>query len=157
QQLAVLVELEDLMSLGRTSGRAHRSGRSATGSRCAPATSTGSSSCRSGTTAGTTGCTARTGRCCATGGPAALAGTAVVAIGHPCVFVAVNEQAMREHDDPGAEALNQLAVFVEVQDRIEIRHLPRRRVVAAVCAAAIEDPHRFAIAIDVDSGGRAPF
>ena len=51
---------------------------------------------------------------------------------------------------PRAEALHQLAGCVELQDRIE------RRAEAGVRAAALADPDRLAVAVDVDGARRAP-
>src|SRR5262249_10071152 len=95
QQLAVLVELEHLMSLGRTSCGAHRSCRPAASSGGASGTTGCSASWCSGSAAGTTCCAASTARRCATpgtGGTAALARTVVVAVRDPDVAVAIDEQ-----------------------------------------------------------------
>jgi hypothetical protein len=55
-----------------------------------------------------------------------------------------------------AEALDQFSALIEMQDRIEIRHLAGGRVVAAVGAAAVENPDRLAVLVDVNGCRRSP-
>src|SRR5262249_22690267 len=150
EQFAVLVELEHLMALRRADGSADRSGRSAarTASRLSTAGCRGAATATGGCTTSSTCCRTAGRTSCRTSGPAALTWPIVVAVGDPDVVVAINEQAVRKHDNARAEALDQFAVLVEVQDGIEVRHLPCRRVVAAVRAAPIENPHGLPIAID---------
>src|SRR5581483_7124066 len=75
---------------------------------------------------------------------------AATAVGDPDVVVGVDEDAVRKREDAGAEALDQLAGRIEVQDRIE------RRVRAGVRAAAFGDPDASSVLVDVHGARRAP-
>ena len=63
----------------------------------------------------------------------------------------VDEEAVREVHDALAEAPHELAVHVDLDDRIE------RGFGAAVGAAAVEDPQMLAVWIDPDTAGHADF
>jgi len=73
-------------------------------------------------------------------------------VGHPDVVVPVDMQAVRKIDHAPAEALYQLAFFVELHDRIELRVRTRPCIFATV-----ERPDALAVAIDIKADDRAPF
>src|SRR6185369_11810958 len=73
-------------------------------------------------------------------------------VGYPDVVVLVDIQAVRKIDHAAAEALYQLAFFIELHDRIELRLRARPRVLATV-----EYPDALAVAIDIDADDRTPF
>jgi hypothetical protein len=62
---------------------------------------------------------------------------------------------VREGNHAGAEALDQLTAGVELEHRIERRHLARR-ICALVFTAALADPDRHAVLVDIDRARRAP-
>src|SRR5215471_21732353 len=72
------------------------------------------------------------------------------AIGHPHVTLGIDENAVRRDHQACTETLDQLSSLIEMQDRIE--HGIRTRV----GAAALSDPDRFAVAVDLDRAGRSP-
>src|SRR6185503_17387248 len=82
--------------------------------------------------------------------PAGAARLVVLPVGHPDVAVPVDVDAVREDHHPRAEALDQRAAAVELQDRIQ------RRAETGVRAAALTDPDRLAVLVDVDGAGRSP-
>jgi hypothetical protein len=63
-----------------------------------------------------------------------------LAVGHPHVPVAIDENAVREDQHPFAEALDELSGGVELQDGRQVRHLPGRAIEAAVLLAAFTHP-----------------
>src|SRR5262249_30466652 len=71
-------------------------------------------------------------------------------IGRPDIALPVDMEAMRAIDQAGAEARNELAVLVELHDRIE------SRIDAVVAGAAVVRPDALAIGIDLNADGRAP-
>ena len=81
---------------------------------------------------------------------AASARTVVLTIGHPDVPVAIDVNAVREVQDPGAERFHQVAVRVELQDRRQAR------TGARVLLATLRDPDAHAVAIDLDRARGAP-
>ena len=77
-------------------------------------------------------------------------------VGDPDVAVVVDVQAVRQHEEPGAEAGEPLAgVPVVLQDRIDGR-VVRASAGERDPAAAIIDPDVAVGRVDVDAGGRAP-
>ena len=71
------------------------------------------------------------------------------ALGHPQEALVVQEEPVRETEEPGAEAVDQVAVEVELQDRVEAG--PR----ALVRAATVQDPQVLAVRIGEDAAHRA--
>ena len=61
---------------------------------------------------------------------------AAEAVGHPHVAVAVDVQAVREQQQAGAEALQQLAGRIEFEDRVEVRTRRKRTAGRDRCATA---------------------
>src|SRR2546426_10580556 len=108
QQLAVGTELVHLIPFGRAGPRSDRARRrfaarpSATTTRCAAA---------------------RT---------ALWKRRVVLAIGHPDVAVAVDENPVRENEQPLAETLHELARRIELQQDRQIRHLSAGAIETAV-------------------------
>src|SRR5438105_13441848 len=88
---------------------------------------------------------------------------AAEAVGHPYIAVTVDMEAMWKQDHAGAEAFEQLAGRVELQDRIELglRAGERRARIdlgrRTRFAAALADPYAGAVRIDRDRAGRAPY
>ena len=80
----------------------------------------------------------------------------VLTVGHPHVPVAVDEDAVRKDQHAGAEALDQFARRVKVQHRIGRRHLSGRAIETAICGAALGDPDRPAVLVDLDRARRTP-
>ena len=74
----------------------------------------------------------------------------VLPVGHPDVAVVIDVDPVREDHRPGAEAGEQLAGRVELEDRISVESE------AGVGAAALADPDRLAVLVDVDGARRAP-
>ena len=71
-------------------------------------------------------------------------------IGYPDVAVGINMQAVWPRDQPGTEALEQIALSVELQNRIDILATD-----AAVLPAALANPDR-AVDAGIDRARRAP-
>ena len=71
-------------------------------------------------------------------------------IGDPDVALAVDVHAVRPQDLSRAEALHDLAVRIELDDRVDVR------TGARVGAAAIAGPDVLAVGIDVDGADRSP-
>jgi hypothetical protein len=84
------------------------------------------------------------------------------AIRHPHVSCAVHREAMRQHEHAGTEALYQIAVLVELQDRREARAFAAERNAGLhgrwrrEGAAALSYPDAFAVGVDRDAGRGAP-
>src|SRR4051812_20614625 len=72
------------------------------------------------------------------------------AIGDPHVAIAIDRDAVRRLDQPSAEALHEISVLVELEDRIE------RRAYTVVDPAALGDPDARAILVDIHGARRAP-
>jgi hypothetical protein len=72
-------------------------------------------------------------------------------VGHPDVAVAVDMETVRIVHRAGAELGLQVAIGIELHDRIE------RRIAAVVRRAAVERPQALAVGIDLNADGRAPF
>jgi len=80
----------------------------------------------------------------------------VLTVGHPDVAVLIDVDAVREDQQPRAEALDELPGRVELQHRRQIRHLAGGAIEAAVLAAAFRDPDRLAVLVDVDGARGSP-
>ena len=84
------------------------------------------------------------------------------AVRHPHVAGAVDRESMRQHEHSGAEALYQVAVLVELEDRREVRALAAERNAGLhgrwrrEGAAALGDPDALAVGVDPDAGGGTP-
>ena len=84
-------------------------------------------------------------------------------VGHPDVARTVDVQAMRKQQQAGAEALDQLAGAIELEDRVERRLTACKRRCLRIDArgrsrftTALGDPDAGAVGIDADRAGRAP-
>jgi len=64
--------------------------------------------------------------------------------------------AVRENQHAFAKRLDERAVGVEFQNGRHVLNLIRRRIEAAVAAAALGDPDRLAVLVDVDGARRSP-
>ncbi|GAB7142183.1 hypothetical protein LRC484719_07690 [Mycobacterium riyadhense] len=75
-------------------------------------------------------------------------------IGNPDIALAIDVDAVRKHQHPGAKAPQQLSVRVELQDRIERRsnagkgHAGWDPIRWACFPATLGDPYRAAVGID---------
>ena len=161
QQIAFRAELEYLHPLGRTGDGAKRCRRTASGwcrhACCA------TRHCRiwrraaAPAAASDSPCAA----CCRTssrrsGSTAARQSRRVgLVVGDPDVSVFVDEDAVGRHDHAAAEHLDDAAVLVDVQDRIDGRQLAGGRIGNAVSRAApFGHPDRLAVLVDVDRARR---
>src|SRR5262249_15284545 len=120
QHLSVFIKLENLVTLRRACGCTHRSCRTTRGAGRRLSSASGTGRTASAGSASGAGCSAR----CA-GSTTPLVRTVIIAVSHPDVVVSVDEQAVWKHDNACAKAFDQLSVLVEVQYRIELRHLSR--------------------------------
>src|SRR5205085_10434494 len=127
EHLAGGAELEDLVSLGGAGGGSGLRRRTTS---------------RSGPGGAGRWCRAA-GWCCAPRRTRRV----VLAIGHPDVAVTVDVHAVRKDQQAAAECGHHLAGLVELHHRRDVLDLSRRRVKAAVAAAALGDPDRLAVLV----------
>src|SRR5262249_44508896 len=74
----------------------------------------------------------------------------VLAVGDPHVAVAVDEDAVREEEQPCTKALHEVAQRIEFEDRREVRARAR------VCPAPFGDPDAAAVLVDLHGAGGSP-
>src|SRR6185503_10711635 len=80
----------------------------------------------------------------------------VLTVRDPDVAVAIDVDAVRKHEHPGAEALDELARRIELEHDVDFRELARGTIEAAVGAAPLCDPDGLAVLVDINGAGRSP-
>jgi hypothetical protein len=75
----------------------------------------------------------------------------ILAVGDPHVAIAIDEDAVREHQQSRAEALHELSRRIELQNRRQVRAGARVRT------ASFGDPDAATVSVDFNGARRAPF